>query len=69
MATKTTDKPRVIASGEGFDFWQIGDEVYRALANTSLDIHQAPSAKRWECSLSHWQHYRAVYSWAVDVTP
>lgn len=57
----------VIANGEGFDFWQIGDEVYRAQENQSLDVWGQPQSKRWECTIEHWTRFRSVYNWAADV--
>lgn len=58
---------RVIARGEGFDFWQIGDQVYRARTGEGLDRDGMPQAKRWESSLVMFKRFRAVFSWAQDV--
>lgn len=56
-----------LARGEGWSFWQIGNEVFRARTGEALDIYGHPMAKRWECSLSHWLHFRTVFSWVVDL--
>ncbi len=60
-------QPKIIASGEGWDFWLIGNDVYRSRPNGDLDIYGHPSAKRWECSFDHWNRYRAVFSWAKTI--
>ena len=56
-----------IAVGESWEFWQIGDDVYRSAVGTGMDIYGHPMAKRWECSRSQWDHFRAVFGWANDV--
>jgi hypothetical protein len=60
-------KPKIIASGDGFDFWLIGNEIYRTRMNSGLDTDGMPMGKRWECSLERWKQYRQVFSWAKDV--
>lgn len=65
--TSDSPKPKRIASGEGFDFWLIGNDVYRAPTGSILDIYGAPQAKRWECTYPHWQRFREVFSWAKEV--
>lgn len=61
----TKDAAKVIASGEGWDFWLIGGDVYRARSGEQLDVYGNPQAKRWECSLAHWNRYKnSVFSWA-----
>lgn len=59
--------PRPIAEGEGWTFWRIGSEVYRAPTGAALDTFGHPMGKRWECSRAQWDAFRAVFSWAVDV--
>jgi hypothetical protein len=49
------------------DFWRIGDDVYRAPRGIGMDTQGYPLSKRWECSFEHWNRYRQVYSWAVDL--
>lgn len=57
-------KAKIIAQGEGWDFWQIGTEVYRANTGAELDIYGNPNGKRWECSLEQWNRFREVFAWA-----
>lgn len=67
--TEELDK-RIIATGEGYDFWLLGEDVYRVLTEdrNKLDVYGLPSARRWECSISHWDRYHhSVYDWAIDV--
>ena len=56
-----------IAQGEGWTFWQIGTEVYRAATGAELDTYGHPQAKRWECGIAHWLHFRTVFAWAADL--
>lgn len=66
-ATASTSASR-IASGEGWDFWQIGGDVYRAAVAAPLDAHGAPLGKRWECTVAAWERFRtSVFAWAKDV--
>lgn len=58
---------RIATNHVDTDFWAIGSEVYRAPLGIGLDTYGCPMGKRWECSVEHWQRYRAVYSWAEDV--
>ena len=58
---------QILASGEGFDFRLIGNDVYRAPTNSGLDTMGMPMGKRWECSLERWKQYRSIFSWAKDV--
>tara|TARA_R110000868_G_scaffold79604_12_gene226410 strand:+ start:405 stop:1310 length:906 start_codon:yes stop_codon:yes gene_type:complete len=66
---EAVERPHRIATSKehNADFWQIGDEVYRATRGAGLDSWGAPMGKRWECSFAHWQRYRVVYNWAVDL--
>ena len=57
----------LIARSERIEFWNIGTEVYRVPAGSPLDHKGIPLGYRWECSLWHWNHYRACYDWAQDV--
>lgn len=57
----------IIAAGEGWAFWLIGGEVFRAPVGDGLDIWGCPMARRWECSIAHWRRFRAVFAWAADV--
>jgi len=57
----------IIAVGEGYEFWRIGDEVYRSKVGSVKDIYGLPQDKRWECSYNAWLQYRAVFSWAKDI--
>ena len=66
--TEAKEKATRIASGQGVDFWKIGNEVYRASTGAGLDIYGVPNGARWESSYAHWLRYRAVHSWAKDVT-
>ncbi len=66
--TEAKEKATRIASGRGVDFWKVGDEVYRASTGAGLDIYGVPNGARWESSYAHWLRYRAVHSWAKDVT-
>ena len=62
------EKATRIASGQGVDFWKVGDEVYRASTGVGLDIYGVPNGARWESSYKHWLRYRKVHAWAKDVT-
>ena len=62
------EKVTRIASGQGVDFWKVGDEVYRASTGAGLDIYGVPNGARWESSYTHWLRYRKVHAWAKDVT-
>jgi len=66
--TEAKEKATRIASGQGVDFWKVGDEVYRASTGAGLDIYGVPNGARWESSYTHWLRYRAVHGWAKDVT-
>lgn len=57
----------IIATGEGWSFWLLGAEVYRARAGVGLDVWGAPMDRRWECSHAYWLRFRAVFGWAVDI--
>lgn len=56
----------VIARGDRFEFWKIGNEVYRVAVGGVLDIYGLPASRRWECSISHWRKFRAIYDWVSD---
>jgi hypothetical protein len=56
-----------IARAETCEFWQIGTAVYRVKSPDVRDVYGVPADRRWECTRSHWDHYRAVYSFAQDV--
>jgi hypothetical protein len=56
-----------VARGEGWSFWQIGDQVYRSANNPGFDTDGLPLGRRWESSIDHWNRYRVVFAWAVDV--
>jgi hypothetical protein len=56
-----------LARGNGFTFWQVGDQVFRAKSGDGLDTIGQPLGKRWECSLGQWRRFRAVFGWAQDV--
>lgn len=59
---------KIIGTADNWNFWLIGNEVYRATVNSILDIHNLPSDKRWECSLAQWQNFRnSVFSWVREV--
>jgi len=62
------EKATRIASGQGVDFWKVGDEVYRASTGVGLDIYGVPNGARWESSYKHWLRYRKVHAWAKDVS-
>lgn len=49
------------------EFWLVGSEVYRVPLGAGTDTTGQPMGKRWECSLVHWERYRAIYAWTVDV--
>jgi len=55
-----------IATSDMWNFWQIGDDVFRCTPNEQFDIWGLPMAKRWECNIDHWRRYRTVFSWAID---
>lgn len=57
----------MIAAGEGWTFWAIGSEVYRAAEGAGLDTSGHPMGKRWECSVDNWKQFRDVFAWAADV--
>jgi hypothetical protein len=57
------------ATDRAIEFWLIGDQVFRVAGSYVLDVDGLPQSRRWECSLAHWQHYRAIYDWAPDVAP
>lgn len=59
-------KAKLLARGNGTEFWQIGSEVYRTPAGDKPDVYGLPMARRWECSASHWLKFRKVYDWAQD---
>ncbi len=58
---------KLIATSDRWNYWLIGDQVYRATATSILDIYGHPADRRWECPLWHWNHYRSNWSHAVDV--
>ncbi len=58
----------LIAQGNGIDFWLIGTDVYRSRTGAVKDIYGFPQDKRWECTHSHWERYRDLFSWAKDVS-
>lgn len=68
MAQQTAQAAKLIATGEGYNFWLIAGEVYRAPIGTPLDTLGHPMGKRWEASYLRWQQFRAVFTWAIDVT-
>ena len=55
------------AEGEGWTFWLIDGEVWRAATGASLDTFGHPMGKRWECSEGHWTRFRTVFAWAADI--
>ena len=60
--------PRIIGRGDGWAFWRIGTEVYRAADGAELDTFGHPMGKRWECSAATWVLYReSVFAWVEDV--
>ena len=59
--------PRPLARDEWVTFWQVGDQVYRAPASGGMDTDGLPMGAAWECSRTHWDHYRrSVYTWVTD---
>ena len=71
---KRTASPvaKLIAKGGSIEcddigFWQAGDDVYRAPVDAKLDTYRLPMGRRWECSIAHWQRFRSVFAWTVDV--
>ena len=48
-------------------YWRVGNQVYRgpkptATSPTLFDCDTgAPMGTRWECSVTHWQRYEAIY--------
>lgn len=65
MSTKPIVK--CLARAQTCEFWQIGTAVYRVKSPEVRDVWGAPSDRRWECTRSHWDRYRAVYDFATDV--
>jgi hypothetical protein len=55
---------KAIAAADLFELWQIGDQVYRVKNPEEKDACGIPSDRRWECSLAHWDRFRAVFSFA-----
>jgi len=54
-----------IGQSNGFTYFTDGKDVYRTNdAIPILDVTTGyPVSARWECSVSHWQHYcRSVYN-------
>ena len=58
---------KLIAKSDDIAFWQIGNDVYRAPVDSSLDTLGQPASKRWECSRDMWDQFREIFSWATDV--
>lgn len=56
-----------IASGSGWDFVLVGEDVYRVRSGWTTDTKGFPMGARWECSRPHWVRFRAIYDWAQDV--
>lgn len=68
LGQQPNPRAKRIATGDGVDFWRIGDDVYRAPTDAGIDIYGLPMGKRWECSYRHFQQYRdSVFGWAKDV--
>lgn len=69
MQTATTPTvPARIASGDGWDFWLVAGDVFRAAVASPLDAHGAPLGKRWECTAAAWERFGAsVFAWASDL--
>ena len=64
--TPATSPPAVlIAKGEGFEFFQKGDNVFKVKEGWIADVTGDPGGMRWECSIEAWGKFReAVYPWA-----
>jgi hypothetical protein len=56
-----------ICRGAKAFFWNVGGEVYRgSSAYLTMGADGFPMGLRWECSISHWEHYRATaYAWVA----
>ena len=59
--------PKIIAKGEGWEFWLIGNDVWRTREGSQIDTQGMPMGKRWESSYEQWKRFRQVFAWAKDV--
>ena len=55
-------KGRFFGRGNGFDYWLFGDQLYRCRQDSeaSKQDHGMPGDVRWECSVEHYNRYKAV---------
>lgn len=67
-------KAQPIATTDSVSYWQIGNDVFRApfpwgvaaMLESNYDVYGHPLGKRWECTRSHWNRFRTIYS-ATDI--
>ncbi|MEK9810190.1 MAG: hypothetical protein VW362_07055 [Candidatus Nanopelagicales bacterium] len=58
----------MVARGGEVCFWRIGDDIYRTTGTVpGVDVYGLPMGRRFECSTLHWERFRGVYTWAIDV--
>ncbi len=50
-------------SDNNFEFYERGDEVFRAPTNTGNVFDNGYRIGRWESSKAHFEHYKKVIVW------
>lgn len=43
------------------DFWQIGENVFRATRGLGFDVDGYPLSRRWECTRDHFDRFKAIF--------
>lgn len=57
----TTVWRRFFVSDFGVEYWTDSRSVWTVNGYAGLDTTGAPLGKRWECTVEHFQRYRAAY--------
>lgn len=43
--------------GGSFEYFRVGERIYRATADNALDVHGYRMGVRWDCSVEQWESF------------
>ena len=56
---KDAEGGKLLGTGNGFEYWQLGDQVYRnQVGNRGPMQNGVPGNARWECSIAHYNRFK-----------
>ena len=52
---------KIVLKCKNYDFWQVGNEVYRANKPYEISTEGLPMGMRWECSIKLFDTFKNIF--------